>query len=143
MTVQVKENSAIEGAKVSGKSRKPLVNRGVVLVQGHLVHMFSSSFNVEAYNKCALYSPPLYEPNASVLEGDSIICDGAVLYSEKGKYSTVVTMGSGTHQTNKWDFPHRTSARINIPHQELINGLLKREEEQRIIALPHPTKALR
>ena len=142
MTEAVRVNDAIEGAKISGKSRDPLRNRGLCLILGHRVFKFTASFNVEANNKCALSPPPIYEPNAAVAVGDSIRCDGAVLYSAKAKYSTTLTMGSATHQINKWDFPQHTSARINMPHQELINGIQKREAEQRALAQQSPAKAL-
>lgn len=119
------QHEAIEGDKVSGDSRDPLIPRGLVNHNGHRCNRFVAKFNVKA----KVTSPAevaLLEPNANLSMGDSIKCDKATIHSMTRKYRADVVHGSASHKTNAWSFSDRTSARIESPHQELIDGMRNR-----------------
>lgn len=122
----IQAGDAIEGDKVSGASRKPLLCRGFAKHNGVRCHRFEASFNVSAQVDVAPGDGPIFEPNAMSDPGAELKCDKAICHSMDRRPGARVTTGSSTHQINAWHFSERTSIRIHSPHVELVNAAAKR-----------------
>lgn len=129
-------NEAIEGSKVDMASRDPLCNRGRVRHNGCTCHRYVATFNVSAQITDTVEGRPVFEPDAKTNMGIELKCDKAICHSSDGRPSHKLTMGSSTHQINKLHFSARTSVRIEMPHEELINGAAKRIGLSVVPALP-------
>jgi hypothetical protein len=66
---------------------------------------------------------------ASSSPSDELICDAAVILSFDKRPTAVVGPGSGTHQTNIWEFSRRTGVLIEEPHEGLSNAIARRERD--------------
>lgn len=122
----------IEGLKVSGSSRKPLMNRGIHVVAGQRCIRFVASFNVKAKIDEALPHSPVLHPGASISVKDEIRCEKALIQTIGKGYSSSVSAESATHQANHWAFAAHTSVSVETAHQELINAIEKRRRMSRV-----------
>jgi hypothetical protein len=127
MTDLVESGQSIEGAKVKGDSRDPLITRGVEKnADGKVFTRYIAKFNVnsEISEECMTR---IFEEAASVSSKDLIKCDRAIIRTfAKRATKNCVGPGSATHQTNFWAFPSHTNVKIECPHQELANALSRR-----------------
>ena len=125
-----KPGDAIEGMKVQGSSRKPLVHRGMQDYDGRRCHRFVGQFNVRARIVEALPAgwTPVLEPAANLSLDAELICDKAIVHSFDDSPKGSVSAGSATHQTNFWLFKKQTAACIERAHQELVNAMARSEE---------------
>lgn len=127
MTDTVLLGEGIEGAKVAGSSRNPLSCRGLVKLHGMRCTLFVADFNVKAKIVEELGEGMKRLDESAFLEVNrEILCDKAGIYTFDGKPSKDVSAGSATHKANYWRFAKQTLARIDRPHQELMNARNKR-----------------
>ena len=120
MTKLTDPGQSIEGKKIDGQSRRPLVNRGIELQNGITVYKFVANFDVRAELSQALQSgkKPIIE-EASVSQDDEVICETAIVYSVDPRYSKQVRKGSASHKTNMWYFKKQTAVRVSVSHQSI------------------------
>jgi hypothetical protein len=134
----VLEGSAIEGNAVLGECRDTLIARGRVLSRdGQPCYGFTANFNVKSRIESPLVlgkdGKPL-DSSASTSLNDKIVCDNAIIHSVKKKYNQAVASNvSSTHSSQPWNFPNQTAVRIIRSHDQILNGIKKREEQQKAI----------
>lgn len=118
--------NTIEGNKVSGTSRKPLIHRGETKYRGVRCWKFSAQFNVTAKVDAVSGNDVEFDKDAARELGASLKCDKAVIHSGDKKPGNQLVHGSSTHKTNAWRFSETTNVAIEQPHQELVDGARKR-----------------
>lgn len=131
MVELVRPGEAIEGAKVDGASRKPLMSRGLYLSDGGTqCYRFVADFDVKARVTELLLSEPetRLHPSAAIDGEAEIICQKAMVHCVSRKYDQYVGPGSATHQTNHWHFAKQTAVIIDRGHQQIIEALEKRKQ---------------
>lgn len=131
MAEYYQQGEAIEGDKVSGTSRKPLIWRGPATFRGMRCIRWTAQFNVTSKIDAVCKDGAQFEGEAARDLGASLKCDRATIHSMDGKPSKQVAPGSGTHQTNAWRFSGATNVIVEHPHQELVDGARKRALAER------------
>ena len=117
---------AIEGAKINGSSRFVLVNRGLVgKKNGDKYFRFIASFNVDAQIVAAA-KKLILSLSAHMVVGSKLLCDKAIIESFSNTASCAVNSKSHTHKANFWKFSKQTMVRIDLPHNEIKNAIIKR-----------------
>lgn len=117
---------AIEGKKVSGTSRDPLLHRGLTKYRGIRCYKYTASFNVTSLITDVIDGSPVFEPSAAIDLGASLKCDRAIIHSRDKKPSHELVHASSTHKASGWRFHDQTGVYIEHPHLDLINGMRKR-----------------
>src|SRR5260370_11693016 len=125
----VRKDDAIEGQKVGGSSRKPLLARGPAKHRGIECFRFVSKQDVKANISEALNCDAelLFEPGASRGTDAEITCETAIIHSLDDAPKSKVGARTHTHQATFWNFSDRTGVRIDAAHQGLVNAIAKRE----------------
>lgn len=120
-------DNAIEGLAVSGHSRHPIKNRGLQLYKNRVCFRFVASFDVRAQvDEPIPEGLSKFEEISNDKVGDQIICEAALIHSDKNKYSQWIEKGSSTHKANYWHFSHQTMAKISRAHEEIQNAISRR-----------------
>ena len=122
----VKIGQSIEGKKITGQSRKPLLTRGLRNYDGANYFTFVAKFDVRAQVTQTIDGEPAIEKDANTSVDVKIICKDALIKSTKEKWTTDVTTGSAKHKTNMWKFPQQTSVRVTASHQGIALAEVKR-----------------
>lgn len=131
----VQAGFSIEGLKVNGHSRNPLVNRGLNKTNSGLRYtLYIASFDVKSHVVISC-SKTLFEEDAIISNNSTIVCKKAQIRTLAGKYSSSLAPGSGTHNANHWSFPRQTNVKIELVHEEILNAL-----NNRIISIGGPVK---
>lgn len=117
MTVRHGQGEAIEGAKISGQSRKPLRAKGTEVRNGINCAVFMAEFDVGSKVEESLAPSARKIIDSSLTqENDSLLCRKAFIYTLKPRrMSEEVSHGSSTHKTNKWRFSSHTAVQIDQP----------------------------
>jgi len=131
MSKVVLEGEAIEGKKIIGSSRKPLLAKGIEMYIGVNedipVYAFKAKFNTRANISETLNIEDIKILEHSITTDESeLLCDDATIYSLSKSFSPKVTMGSHTHNTNAWNFNKQTAVEVLKPHSEIINSINKK-----------------
>lgn len=118
--------AAIEGLKVEGHSRRPLIARDLesVILRGKRVYRYLAKEDVRAQiaRELADDDPPYLEPAASTSSLDELIGESVLIQSLDRNPGEDVKHGSHTHKANFWYFHKRTSVRITLPHTGFVHG---------------------
>ncbi len=132
MSKIIDEDNSIEGKKISGQSRKPLViTTGIEMCIGDdeniPVYKFKAKFDVRAtvLEEITSNCSKIIEDSIIILDSE-VICEDAVVYSLTKNYTPKLSKGSATHQSNFWNFSKQTAIEILKSHIELKNSKEKR-----------------
>jgi hypothetical protein len=129
MSTIVRPKESIEGKKVKGHSRDPLLYQGKENSNGIDCYRFIASFDVRSSISQALEAETVkIRPTAHVGLGDELVCARAVILSVKNKYSGSPRSNvSATHGANSWSYPSQTNVQVIRSHEEIQAGMEKRE----------------
>lgn len=131
MSKVVLEGEAIEGKKIIGSSRIPLVAKGIEMYIGKNedipVYSFKAKFNTrgEISETLNIEDTKILEHSITTCDNE-LICDDSIIYSLSKNFTPKVTKGSHTHKTNVWNFPKQTAVEIIKPHSDIINSMNKK-----------------
>ncbi|MGK4000253.1 hypothetical protein [Sorangium sp. So ce1024] len=126
MTELYNAGCAIEGKKVTGTSRDPLLHRGLTKHRGIKCYRYTASFNVSSLVTDVIDGQPVFEPGAAIELNASLKCDKAIIHSLDKKPGNELVHASSTHKASGWRFHDQTGVCIEHPHLDLINGMRKR-----------------
>ena len=119
----VRPNDSIEGHKITGTSRKPVVFIRNEYINNIPICRFEVKFDVNASINKTIKKPSI-NPNASTNPNDKIICEKASIKTIKPKLSTKKQSNtSNTHSAFSWTFQKQTSVCVETPHSELMNAI--------------------
>jgi hypothetical protein len=134
MTTLVAAGTAIEGSKIEGSSRRPLVNRGMTRHNGIRCYKFVASMNIKASITEQLPAEfpkdKRLDPDAETTADAETICDKAIVHSTVTKYHGSVAPGSATHNTNHWSFRKQTLVSVERTHNAIQGAIAKRDQPQ-------------
>ena len=126
MASLTKQGDSIEGLKIAGQSRDPLINRGLYIYKEVRCFRFVADFDVKANIVKELNKKTKkIDSEAHLLLDDEIICSGALIHSLNDKYSNSLEHVSAKHRANVWRFTKQSNVAVTKSHEEINNAKQK------------------